>query len=136
MEFDENFNSRSRINLLVDKRDLYDLRLDDTTDNVLQAVLRSYTGLFADYIPIDEVRIGMMAKCTPQQVYDAMLLLSRMKVLSYIPRSNQPFIYYPTSRDLPKHVVITKSVYEDLLERAVKRMEAMRDYIYGDGACG
>lgn len=134
-EFDENFNSRSRINLLVDKRDLYDLRLDDTTDNVLQAVLRSYTGLFADYIPIDEVRIGMMAKCTPQQVYDAMLLLSRMKVLSYIPRSNQPFIYYPTSRDLPKHVVITKSVYEDLLERAVKRMEAMRDYIYGDGVC-
>lgn len=135
LEFNENLNSRSRIIFLVEKRELYELRIDSLTDSVLQAILRTYTGVFADYIPIDEVNIALMAKTSPQKVYESLLLLSRMKVISYIPKSNQPFIYYPTSRDLPKHVEIPRSVYEDLLERATKRMEAMRDYVYGDESC-
>jgi len=135
IEFDENINSRSRIIFLAEKRELYDLRVDSLTDMVLQSILRTYTGVFADYIPIDEVSIARMAKCTPQQVYESMLLLSRMKVISYIPKSNRPFIYYPTSRDLPKHVMIPRSVYEDLFERATLRMEAMRDYVYSVDSC-
>ena len=135
IEFNENYNSRSRVSFTVDKRDLYDLRVDDTTDRVLQALLRSYTGLFADFISIDEVHLGQAARCTPQQVYDSLLLLSRMKILSYVPKTNMPFIYYPTSRDLPKHVVIPRAVYEDLYERAMRRMEAMRDYVFSPPGC-
>lgn len=135
IEFNENLNSRSRITFLVEKRELYDLKIDSLTDSLLQSILRTYTGLFADYIPIDEVNIAFMANTSPQKVYESLLLLSRMKVISYIPKSNQPFVYYPTSRDLPKHVVIPRSVYEDLLERATKRMEAMRDYVYGFDGC-
>lgn len=135
LEFDENFNSRSRITFTVDKRSLYDLRVDDTTDRVLQSILRRYTGLFADFIPIDEVEVAMVAKCSPQQVYESLLLLSRMKILSYVPKSNHPIIYYPTSREMPKYIEIPRSVYEDLLERATKRMEAMLDYVYGLESC-
>lgn len=135
LEFSENFNSRSRVYFTVEKSELYDIRLDALTDRVLQALLRSVTGLFADYIPIDEVRIAYTAHCTPQQVYDSLLLLSRMKILSYIPKSNQPIIYYPTSREEPRHVVIPKSVYEERLAQATKRMEAMRDFVFDSSAC-
>ena len=135
LEFNENYNSRSRVSFIVDKRDLYDLRVDSLTDQVLQCLLRSYTGLFADFVTIDEVRLGQSAHCTPQQVYDSLLLLSRMKVLSYVPKTNVPFVYYPTSRDLPKHVVIPRAVYEDLYERAKHRMEAVRDYVFAPSGC-
>lgn len=135
LEFDENFNSRSRISIVMQRHELYELDLDTLTDNVLQHILRRYTGLFADYVPIDEVSIAAGVRCTPQQVYDSLLLLSRMKVISYIPKSNMPFIYFPTSRDLPRHVEIPRSVYEDLLERARKRMEAMRSYVFDNPRC-
>lgn len=135
LEFDENFNSRSRISVVMQRHELYELDLDTLTDSVLQHILRRYTGLFADYVPVDEVSIAAGVHCTPQQVYDSLLLLSRMKVISYIPKSNMPFIYFPTSRDLPRHVEIPRSVYEDLLERARKRMEAMRSYVFDNPRC-
>lgn len=135
LEFDENFNSRSRISIVMQRHELYELDLDTLTDSVFQHILRRYTGLFADYVPIDEVSIAASVHCTPRQVYDSLLLLSRMKVISYIPRSNMPFIYFPTSRDLPRHVEIPRSVYEDLLERARKRMEAMRSYVFDNPRC-
>lgn len=135
IEFSENFNSKSRVHILMDRRDLYDLRLDNFTDSVMQQLLRVCTGIFADYVTFDEVQLAYLLKCTPTQVYDSILLLSRMKVLSYIPKSAHPFIYYPTSRDLPKHVVIPKSVYEDRFEKARMRMDALIDYMYGNEGC-
>ena len=135
IEFNENFNSRSRVNIIADKRDLYELQTDDVTDEVLQWILRTYPGVFADYMPIDEDYLAIKARCTGQQVYDSMLQLSRMKIVSYIPKSNMPFIYYPTARDLAKHVEIPRAVYEDLQERAEKRLEAVRDYVFDDTSC-
>lgn len=58
-----------------------------------------------------------------------------MKVLSYIPKSNQPLIYFPTSREEPRHVVIPRAVYEERLARATERMEAMRDFVFGSQEC-
>lgn len=135
IEFNENYNSRSRIMITAGRNDLYDLELDNVADGVLQHVLRRYTGLFADYVAIDEVSVAAGTHCSPQQVYDTLLMLSRMKVLSYIPKSNMPFVYFPTSRDLPRHVTIPRRVYEDLLERATLRMEAMRAYVFDNPRC-
>lgn len=133
--FDENTSSRSRVAFLVDKRDLYDLRLDPVTDSVLQWMLRTYAGLFADYIPIDENIVGIKAHCSANDVYNSLLLLSRMKVLSYIPKSNIPFIYWSTSREEPRHIQIPRLAYEDLMEKARKRMECLRDYMFDDSTC-
>jgi ATP-dependent DNA helicase RecQ len=135
IEFNDDQASRSRVMIIIDKRDFYSLQLDERTDRILQALLRNYTGLFADFVNIDEVHLAYQTSSTPQIVYDALLLLSRIHVLSYIPKRTTPFVYYPTSRDLPKHVVIPREVYEVQLERSTKRMEAMRDYAFDDAGC-
>ena len=55
IEFIEETDSLSRIMILVHKDELYELRESDPkTDRVLQCLLRSYTGLFADYTYIHE----------------------------------------------------------------------------------
>lgn len=135
IEFNESSSGWSRVSFIVDKRDLYDLRLDPLTDTVLQSLLRTYTGLFADFIPIDETRLALSSHCTPNDVYQSLLALSRMKVVNYVPRSEMPFVYYPTSRDEPRHVVIPRIVYEDLMERTRERMEALRDFMFDDSSC-
>lgn len=135
IDFNENYNSKSRVNIIINRRDLYDLRIDSFTDSVMQFMLRNYTGLFADFIAIDENHMAHVLQCTPTQIYDALLLLSRMKVISYIPKSAHPIIYFPTSRELPKHVEIPRAVYEDRFDKAKARMEALSDYIYNNESC-
>ena len=135
IEFSEDYGSKSRVNIIMDRRELYDLKVDAFADAVIQQLLRSCTGIFADYVPVDEVKMAFVLRCTPTEVYDALLMLSRMKVLSYIPRSSHPSVYYPTSRDLPKHVLIPRAVYEDRYEKALARMEALADYVFNGSGC-
>lgn len=135
IEFGEEPASRSRVMITIPRSDFYSIELDELTDRILRAMLRSYTGLFADFVAIDEVHLAYSSQSTPQQVYDAMLLLSRMHVLSYVPRRTVPFVYYPTARDLPKHVVIPRSVYEDRLAQATARMKAIENYAFSADGC-
>ena len=135
IEYSDDVDSRSRLMITSEKSEFYSLRLDDTTDKVLQTLLRSYTGLFADYVPINEVYLAYISSLTADNVYQALLLLSRMHIVSYIPKRTLPFVYYPTSRDLPKHVVIPRSVYEEQLKRATARMEAMCNYVFDNSNC-
>ena len=122
--------------IIIDKREFYALRLDNKTETVLQTLMRSYTGLFADFVPIDEKHLSYASSLSTDDVYQSLLLLSRMHIISYIPKRTLPYVYYPTSRELPKHIVVPRSVYEDRRERAVIRMEAMRSYVFEDnGEC-
>lgn len=130
IEFDENYNSKSRIHITVDRRELYDLKIDAFADAVLQDILRNCTGIFADFVNYDELRTAAALRCSPTQVYDALLYLSRLKLISYIPKSAHPVLYYPTRREQPQYVEIPRTVYEDRLEKATKRMEALASYIY------
>ena len=133
--FDENMNSTSRVHITVNRRDIYDIKMDDICSRTLDAIFRHYTGLFSEYIPIDEHLVAQATNLNPQQVYESLLTLTRLGVLHYIPRSNVPALYFPTSREEPRHVNIPRSAYEDLRERAEQRMKSMVRYAFDDSEC-
>lgn len=138
IEFAENNNAKARVHITTTRQSLYDLRLDQFTDTVLQQLLRTYTGLFADYVPIDEQYVAYLLHTTPTRVYESLLLLSRMRVLSYIPRSLHPLLHYTSSRMLPHHVLIPPTVLEHRRQSAAQRLEAIEDYIFSpsdDSSC-
>lgn len=135
IEYVEDPNTRSRIIMLCRRDELYDLQIPATADKILQALLRRYTGLFADYVFISETDIARQVNHSADEVYQAMLLLGRMKVLHYVPRSANPYIYYTTSRELPKYITIPKTVYEDRRAIAEARMKAVIDLAFSDYEC-
>ena len=136
IEFVEEIETQSRVMILANKEELYDL--DTTTrgaDQVLQAILRLYTGLFADYVFINEDVIAFRTGLDQETIYNSLLELTRMHILHYVPRKRTPYIIYLTSREEPKHVLIPKGVYEDLKERMSQRVEATINYAYSDNGC-
>lgn len=135
IEYGDDANSRSRIMVVMDRRDFYSLQLPSDVDAILQAIMRTYTGIFADFVPIDELRLSYLTSYSTEEVYQALLLLARMHVLQYIPKRSLPYVYFPSNREEGRHIVIPCTVYEDQLERATKRMEAMRDYVFSDEGC-
>lgn len=134
-EFIEEVTMQSRVMIIAKKEEFYGIRLEEEEESVFNILLRSYTGLFADYIYINEAVIARRAEVTEQKVYETLLKLSRMRVLQYIPRKSTPYLYYTTSRELPKHVALPLSVYEHQRKRLERRIESMRRFAFADDEC-
>ena len=129
IEFIEETDSLSRIMILVHKDELYELRESaPQTDRVLQCLLRSYTGLFADYTYIHEDLLCQRLGMNQQEVYESLLKLNRMHVLHYIPRRRTPYIVYTQERMEPRYVQITREAYEERRERMADRIKSMITY--------
>lgn len=129
IEFIEETDTLSRVMMLVHKEELYHLRdTDPATDRVLQCLLRSYTGLFADYVFIHEDLLAQRLGACQQEVYEALLKLNRLHVLHYIPRRRTPYIVYTRERMEPRYVQITREAYEDRRQRMADRIESMITY--------
>lgn len=134
-EFTEEIQTQSRVMILVKKHDLYDLRVSEDIDRVLQLILRSYTGLFADYVFINEVVIASRLGMTPQKVYEALLVLSKSHILHYVPRKSTPYVYFTQSRLEPKHVLFPREVYEEQKTRLERRVDAMKRFAFTTDRC-
>lgn len=136
IEFIEEIDTLSRIMILAKKEDLYHLpESNPNYDAVLQALLRQYTGLFADYVFINEELISKKYNLSQEVIYDALLALTRMHILHYIPRKRTPYIIFTTSREEIKYVRIPKTVYEEQCERLSFRINNMIDYAYNKDNC-
>lgn len=135
LEYTDETTSRSRLMVIMKKEELYELELTPEAEDVFQCVLRTYTGLFADYVNISELAIARSTMLSTEAVYQALLYLGRIHAIHYIPMRTTPYIYYTTSRELPKHVIMPVEVYEQQRERMRLRLEAMKSFVFDATEC-
>ena len=135
LEYIDETTSHSRLMVIMKKEELYDLELTPEAEDVFQCVLRTYTGLFADYVNISELAIARSTMLSTEAVYQALLYLGRIHAIHYIPMRTTPYIYYTTSRELPKHVIMPVEVYEQQRERMRLRLEAMKSFVFDSTEC-
>ncbi|HEY5499664.1 MAG TPA: ATP-dependent DNA helicase RecQ [Bacteroidales bacterium] len=136
LELTEELDNPSRLYFLTKRDDLYQLRIGDTkSDELLQTLLRSYTGLFADFVPIQEELLAKRLLTNSRDIYERLLRLSKLGVIHYIPRKKSPYILYKVSREETERVALQRDVYEDRLERYEKRIGAILSYANQDQVC-
>jgi ATP-dependent DNA helicase RecQ len=136
IDFIEEIETQSRVIILADKNELYNLKnTNSKLDCVLQAILRQYTGLFADYVYINEEYIAKKFNITNEDVYESLLALSRMHILHYVPRKRTPYITYTTSREEVKYILIPKTIYEEQKAKIESRISNMLNYAYSNDVC-
>jgi ATP-dependent DNA helicase RecQ len=134
-DFMDEVTMQSRVMIIAERRELYDVRLSDESERVFNILLRSYTGLFADFVFINESLIAKRAEVDEESVYQTLLTLSRMRIIQYVPRKTTPYLYFCTSRELPKHVLIPLDIYEGMKARLEKRIDAMRKFAFTADQC-
>ncbi|MCH5230782.1 MAG: RecQ family ATP-dependent DNA helicase [Muribaculaceae bacterium] len=136
MHFIEDAEKRSRMKILCQREELYDVKFSRrTTEDVLSMSLRLYTGLFSDFVYIRESEIATHLKMTNSDVYDALLELDRMKIIHFVPRTGLPLIYLPTAREETSSLIIPTTVYEERKAIMQNRVEAVIDYSHNDASC-
>lgn len=123
--------------MLCPREELYDIHeWSINAEKTLTATLRKYTGVFSDYVYIVESDIASCTQLSKNEIYEAMLELSRMKIISYIPHSGIPMIYFPTAREETSSLLIGKNIYESRKNAMSARIEAMLDYTFSKRIVG
>jgi ATP-dependent DNA helicase RecQ len=136
LEYTEEQDNASRLHFTVRRDELYRLNeMDEATDHLIQTVLRMYTGLFTDYVFVDEASIAVRSDCTRQQVYDTLIRLSRLRIVDYIPHKKTPYIIYTRPRVEAARVNLPPAVYEARKQRYQTRIGAMLNYVTTDTIC-
>ena len=114
---------------LLQRHELYDvdyLTVDE--ERVMYALMRREGGFFADYVALEEDRVADDCDMTPEQVYQALVKLNRLRIINYIPRKNCPQITYTVRRIDAKYITIGTDIYEQRREMYKQRIEAMIGY--------
>ena len=132
---DEDDNT-SRVRFIVTRGELYDIDTSRPEDEaVLGTLMRTYGGLFADYVSVDERRIARDAGLSPQETYDTLKRLTYRRILHYVPRRDIPHITYLRPRVDGADVALRPEVYEQLRDLYAARVGAMLRYIEDDARC-
>ena len=136
LEYTGEQDNTSRILFTIRRDELYRLReMGDDMDKLIQTVLRSYTGVFTDYTYINEDSLAIRTGLTRRQIYEQLVHLAKLRIVSYIPRKKTPYIIYTRERIEAQLIHISPEIYEERKARYETRINAMLEYVTNDTLC-
>lgn len=132
----DELNSLSKLHFLANRDDLYKFQIANAKyDNFIKLLLRSYTGLFSDYVKIDEQSLAKKANSDIKLIYKYLNNLKSLGVVNYIPKKQNPFIVFTEERLDDKSLHISKENYNFRKTRYIERMDAMLNYAASNNKC-
>jgi len=127
--FSEDVNNPPRVMFLVERDDLYNYQSANLQeDNLIKLILRTTSGVFTEYRPIDESMIATQLQCSRQMVYEHMKKLAKDKIISYIPQNTMPQIYFSEERLPLKSLYIAPEHYLDRKKLYIEKINAVVGY--------
>ena len=136
LEYTGEQDNTSRLLFTIQRDELYRLReMGDDMDKLIQTVLRSYTGVFTDYTYINDDSLAIRTGHTRRQIYEQLVHLAKLRIVSYIPRKKTPYIIYTRERIEAQLIHISPEIYEERKARYETRINAMLEYVTNDTLC-
>jgi ATP-dependent DNA helicase RecQ len=132
----EAFHNPSRITFRMGRDDLYHFQVKHADfDSFIKLLLRTYSGLFTQYVKIDESSLARRSGLSPQKVLSYLNTLSTRQVIQYIPRKEVPVITLLEERLDEKNLLIAPERYRFRQERYEKRIREMLRYASSETFC-
>ena len=134
--FSEDVDISTKVQIMVDRNDLYDIEFQNPKlAYLLEILMRRYTGLYSYPVPIDEdyvaAQIGVQIPMLRQMLYQ----LSLEHVIRYVPCDHATVIFLHHDRLRPKNVNLDPKRYAMLKSSFGERMQKMIDYISEEDTC-
>ena len=126
----------SKLKINFNKKELYRYMVENPNDDhLIKEILRSYAGIFTDYININEKLLARRAGIGSENVVEILTALSKKKVLSYIPIRKKPQLVFVYERLDPDIIRLSKETYDLRKKAAGKRLQALLDYLSSGLQC-
>lgn len=125
-----------RIRFIVQRDDLYRMRVTRRElDHILTVLLRQYTGLFSNFVPIDEQELAQLSGYTVNHIHELLRQLWQLHVIRYIPGNRSPMLILSEERLPGADVRISPESYKRRQEVAQERIDAVFRYAENETEC-
>ena len=136
LELTDEIDNPSKVYFQVDRDDLYKFQVANAEfDGFIKLLLRSYTGLFTNYVAIDEDLLAKRANVSTDLVYQFLIRLRTVKIIDYIPRKKSPYLIFTKERIEVDRLKISKENYVDRKVDYVRRVDAVIHYASSGHKC-
>ncbi|MBR5103742.1 MAG: RecQ family ATP-dependent DNA helicase [Bacteroidales bacterium] len=134
--FSEDVDISTKVQIMVDRDDLYDIQFQNPgLAYLLEILMRRYTGLYSYPVPVDEdyiaAQVGVPVPMLRQMLYQ----LSLEHVIRYVPCDHATVIFLHHDRLRPKNVNLDPKRYAMLKSSFAGRVQKMIDYISEEDTC-
>ena len=127
---------QSRLMFSYRADDLYEFQVKNPMyDHFIKVILRSYEGIFDDYVNINESEISLRSAMTKEEVVKHLNSLHRLHVLSYFPANDKPQITWLEERLDASAFQIDREHLADRKKRFIERARAFLHYAEEKHTC-
>lgn len=126
----------SKLFVPVSKEELYRYIVNNPgNDRLLKEIMRSYAGVFTEYVNINETLLAKRADLKKKEVVDRLKYLYKQKLISYIPIKTVPQIIFTYERINAKNIQLSDINYKNQKKAALQRLESLFSFIQGSLVC-
>lgn len=134
--YSENVETPTRVKIMVERDDLYDVEFSDQSLlDIVEVLMRKYVGIFSFPVPIDEDYVASKCSISIVQLRQALYRLSIEHVIKYIPCDRADVLFLKTEHLAQGNVKLSPLRYKMLQETYHKRMETMIEYVTQEDVC-
>ncbi len=132
----EEINLPSRIKFMVNRNILYDFQVYHSHyDSFIKLILRSYGGVFDNYVNINENDLARRMKLKKEDIVLYLNKLEELNLLSYLPQKSVPQLSFVETRKDARLIELSKEVYAERKDIALKNLESILHYAESKDVC-
>lgn len=136
LELTEEIDNPSRVCFKIQRDDLYKFQVANSAfDAFIKLLLRSYTGLFSQYTPINETLLARRANTGTEVIYKYLNRLKALNIIDYIPQKKTPYIVYTTERLEEKRLRFSPENYSERKKLYEKQINHVLHYAENMAKC-
>ena len=136
LSYVENVDNYSRILFAIRRDDLYRIQVGNAEiDTFIKLILRSYTGVFTDFVNIDEALLARRLNSTGDHIYQQLKFLAQQKIIEYIPQKKTPVVVFETERVETGRIHISAENYQHRKLKYQQQVDSVIDYASNDHHC-
>lgn len=136
VEFTEEINNPSRVHFVVGRDDLYKFQVaNEAFDGFIKLLLRSYTGMFSEFVAINEESLSKKSGLTRDTIYKFLVRLSSLNIIRYIPGKKSALVIFTEERLGRKALMISPENYIEVKDKYIYRVNKIIEYAESHTRC-
>ena len=135
IEYSEETEFSAKLLFTASRDELYHIHQDRLTEQVMNVILRHYSGIFTDYSFIDEQYICTLTGTDRHTLYTVLTNLQSQGVVRYVPERKTPLITWTRARVDTSMLRFDPEVYSTRREEFKERIGAMMEYVTRTTGC-
>ncbi len=136
IELTEDIELPARVHFRVDRDELYRFQIvNEQYDGIIKLILRVYSGMFSDFVRIDETLLATRAKVPVLTIVNVLSTLNNMGILYYIKPKKTPQVIFTAERLIDKSLLFPVKEYEEQESITRMRMDTMIHYVTEEHRC-